>query len=387
MTSIDATGRAGGAGATEFRDPAFDPAAVLLALSMQQIGIMQQVAITQAGGLAGQAVKIGSLAGAASTAPAVRQQITADEMASVETVRSQLSAVGGRFNENELTAGDLAELAELQDWAKQRGLDFGDFTTTKTIPAPKSDSAETIHDNPLYKPADGEAAEAPPPPEEPPKTITVLDGADVDAALAQLQNYASEVVSGSANNAALRSLFTDSAAMADLKGQLRSLGFTGDLKTLADLDRAPGEIMQMVGTALDRLTESTRSLRTVTEQIGEKSATVKEHLETKGAQESQIADLDALEIQLKKQKMTEDLRRALAAVQEELASVIAAITSQTVSEGSMKAVMAALSGAQRSQLDGDLSAWTQVFTAQFPSESETPATGHNSNAALRRNYM
>lgn len=407
MTPIDPASRSlqdafiGGSDA-----PAFDPAAVLLALSAQQMGIMQSALVTQISGGMTQLSRIADLGSSAAKLSKLHDQAQQIELGQVNQVLAEVQSLkqtymGGEDSSLVVNEADNERLNKLAEWAAQRGYELKPMTRWETPPVedePANDAGESGVD-------DGEAAESasaesdgagaasegdqtPAPEAKPdPQPQLVLDPVAVEENIKKLKAYLADLEAGAVDTPALRQTIATLPGMATLADQVRALGFTGPLDTLEQLKQASASLQQMADRAVAQLAEAAETIRQFASQITEKAADLTEFLDSFNDEQQRQTDRAQLAAQLQQLQLEEQFRRAMLDVQAQLDEAARLINSHYIPADIADRLLNKLSSVERRQLDNDLASWKFTFEAQLAASLTLAKPGPSSAASLRRNYL
>jgi hypothetical protein len=371
MTSIDSAGRTQAAAAyTRTSDPTFDPAAVLLALSAQQMTIMQ---ITLAASVTGARSEVSKIAAMGSTSAEVNQlrdQVIAGEASAVEqalaTARSLSSKYAGGDASPTVSAADLDRIKVLENFAAERGFALQDTTRLE----PPGDEAIGA----------AKAANT----DFPPPTLVIDEAAARTNALS-LAAYLADVKSGAADNPAIRQTMTSAPGAADLLNKVRSFGYQGDVDSLADLQAAAQFLDQAAVAELTKLAASTNQVKQLAEQISGKGADFKDLLKDRKIQPHPQDEADRLKAELKLAALRQSLKEVLEEHAAAIAGAEALAGAGELPPDILTMLVGRLTPDDRVKMEQDLAKWQADFAAKTAVESTGPS--HNSLAAMRRNYL
>lgn len=384
--------------------PQFDPAAVLLALSAQQMSIMQSTLVNQVSGGINQLSRIADLGSAATKLSRLHDQAQQIELGQVQQVLGEIQSLkqtymGGEGSSLVVNEADNERLKKLAEWAAQRGYELQPMTKWETPPAEEEsaggaegasgagdEAAELAESDDAASVAkDGVTSEAETKPE--PKPQLVLDPVAVEANIKKLHAYLADLKAGVADSPALRQTIADLPGMAALVNEVRALGFTGPLDTLEQLKQAGGSLQKTAELAIAQLAEAAATIRQFADQIAEKAGDFTEFLQSFNDQQQRQVERDQLEAQLQQLQLEEQFRRAMLEVQAQLDEAARLINSHYLPADIVERLQDKLSSVERQQLDNDLASWKLDFESQLASGSTPPKFVPSSAASLRRNYL
>lgn len=403
MTPIDPAGRTTQGALLGASDtPAFDPAAVLLALSVQQMGIMQSALVNQISGGQNQLSRIGELGSAASKLPKLFNQAQQTELGQVNQVLGQIESLrqkyaGGDTSSLVVNDADNDRLNELAEWAAERGYLLAPMTKLElpnaeekppvaeegesTVNGAGASESATVLESP-------EGATAPPAEPEPdPQPQLVIDAAGVEQNIKKLQSYLADLKAGVADNPALRQTIAELPGMATLSSQLRRLGLTAPLNALEQISDAVPKLQHMAQTAVQQLAGSAAAIHSFASQITEKAADLAEFLHSFNDDQQRHIDRDQFEAQLAQMELEKQFREALLEVEAQLAEAARLINSHYIPADVRERFLNNLSSVQQQQLDNELSSWKTDFESQLAAAFVPPKLAHHSAAAMRRDYL
>ncbi len=377
MTPIDSTDRSisptlSAAALERLRDPSFDAAAVLLALSAQQLGIMQATLVNQLTGARSQVGKIADMGAASVEAGRLRERVIAGEDASIQQVLAEVKSFGSKYqggSQSSLTVSeaDNERLKQAAAWAAERGYTIEPMTRLKPPSQAEIDAAKTAG-------------------LDPPEPQLVADEAAVRRNLEALTTYQTDVRLGIADNRAIRRELAGAQGAVGLAGRLQGLGYDAEIETLADLEAAAGGLQRMALDALETLAQSSDRLKRLADEIGAKGTQFEQLVKQQEVAPRPQDEADRLKAELRLQELQEALREIL----EDYAAALAGIEAQGMGvrlSGELVAhLVGDLSDAQRAKVQHDLTDWQAKFAAEF-SHAAASGPGHRSVADMRRSYL
>lgn len=377
MTSIDSAGRSisqtfSAAEIERLRDPSFDPAAVLLALSAQQLGIMQTTLVNQLSGARSQVGKIAEMGAASVEVGRLRERIISGEDASIQQVLAEVKSLGSKYqggDQSSLTVNeaDNQRLKQAEQWAAERGFTIEPMTRLVQPTQAEIDAAKTAG-------------------LDPPAPKLLADEAAVRRNLEALTTYQTDLRLGIADNPAIRRQMAEAPGAMRLLGRLQGLGYDAEIETLADLEAAAGGLQKMALDAVATLAQASERLKSLADAIGAKGTQFEQLVSQQEAPPRPADEADRLKAELRRQELEDALREIL----EDYAAAFAGIEAQGMGirlSGELVAnLVGGLSDAERAKVQQDLADWQSRFAPEFGRAGEVNA-GPKTQADMRRNYL
>ncbi|HVJ69148.1 MAG TPA: hypothetical protein VM510_14270 [Caulifigura sp.] len=217
----------------------FDPATVLLALSLGQMGILQESLLTRVPSTKDDVDRLGRIASSSSQLQKLNDSALKGEQEEADALLKQIESFKSKHvtgDESKLVVNDAEqqELARASEWAQQRGFLFPELT--KQVPVPKPPKSETETESETK--AEGDEAAA----EEPVEMQTVIDEQQFLGIHEAMKAYIDQLKTGNVDNPAIRSRLSGSSGFAQLADQVRELGVGGILNTPQGIHDAVGEL-------------------------------------------------------------------------------------------------------------------------------------------------
>jgi hypothetical protein len=288
MSTIDPAGRTLNAGDVNFIDHNdLDPATVLLALSVNQMAILQEsltVRVNAAHDKVGSLTEIGQ---AIHDLDALKNSVQEQELADARDVQDRLNTFASQADADPdgrttVTEEEYAYLQQLMVEAQRRGYDGPPLALPEEVefdpfrPFDWSNPLGPIQNNPLFQ-GPGDRIEY------------VIDRAAVTQFLDKLDDYIYRLPQGRADNPVLEELFENNSGFPNLQSDLAALGITG-VNSFAEADAALEELRRQLGTAVAESRTDLNQLRLLTGEITDKSLEVGDAVRTQVNDANQRAE-------------------------------------------------------------------------------------------------
>jgi hypothetical protein len=354
------------------RDPSFDPAAVLLALSAQQLGIMQTTLTNQLTGARSQIGKIAEMGAASVDVGRLREHIIAGEEASIQQVLAEVKSLGSKYRGGDASSLTVSEadnqrMKQAELWAAERGFSMEPMTRLVQPTQAEIDAAKTAGI-------------------DPPTPKLVADEAAVRRNLEALTIYQTDVRLGIADNPAIRRQLAEAPGAMRLLGRLQGLGYDAEIETLSDLEAAASGLQKMALDAVATLAQASERLKSLADAIGAKGTQFEQLVSQQKVQPWPQDEADRLKAELKLQELEDAIR----AILEDYAAAFAGIEAQGMGirlSGDIVAnLVGDLSDSERAKVQHDLTDWKSKFATEFSVTSGLGSSPHSS-ADMRRNYL
>ncbi len=353
-----------------FDDQQFDPATVLLALSVSQLGILRESLLARVPSLKDQYETLGRIGQTTNRLGKLHDTVLRGEQRDAQDLLQQLEAFRTKQlagEENSLVVNDSQQqdLANALEWARQRGFSGSELTRQVATPNPPA--------------ADGETAAAESDGEQEPavEMQTVIDQQALLAFRDTLSNYVASLKTGDVDNPAIRHRLTNHADFASIQADAAALGVSGNLDSPAKIRAAIGELETRFNQILTAARQASQEARSLV-GLMEKSATDLESLNR-----SQFLDdargterkLDHELTRLQDLELDETRRNQLQELLDALISAESALAKFALQEDVARQVAGDLPAASQREFQTQLAAWRHDLNSLLqPQPATRPET-------------
>jgi hypothetical protein len=347
-----------------------DPATILLALSMGQLGVLQDSLVSRVPTLKDTHETLGRIGAAGSKLGQLQTAVLRGEQQEAEDLLKQLEAFKTRHlsgDQSQLVVNDAQQqdLSKVLEWAQQRGFPMTELLKEVPVPKPAKSEAE-------------QSSEGQPAAEEPIETQTVVDGQAFMALHDRLKNYLTQLKTGEVDNPAIRHRLANHVDHDGLVSELAGLGLNTDLESLGQLQSAITELdsrfnqivkesQQTVGQAKLLVREMEKSVR----ELGDLSKS-QVQIDNRATDRQQADEQDRLQ--------SLDLDRQKRAQLDEIETVIRSAEAilQQLEESRLLEMRPSVELPVSAQLDVEarLADWTAALNKQLEAAGELPRPEH-----------
>lgn len=371
MSTIDPAGRTLNAGDVNFVDHNdLDPATVLLAMSVNQMAILQEsltVRVNAAHDKVGSLQEIGQ---AIHDLDALKDSVQEQELASTRDAYERLQGYV-QLNEVDpsapivITEEEHEYLEQLREEAQRRGWVGPELSTTQYVESeswsPFGVTGE-IRNNPLF----GGGLPAMPGMNT---TQYVVDPTALRMLVDKMEDYLYRLPQGQADNQVLQQAFQTSTGFPDLQADLASLGITG-VNSFETADSALEELRRQLGTAVADSRTDLNQLRLLTGEITDKSGEVGDAVRTQvndanQRAEDRFAEERALFEQL---EIDETLKQQINELLTELQNAEDALSRSAMDPQAVDQARQSLSDAAYERMTEELRRWQDALDIQLAGE-------------------
>lgn len=352
--------------------PTFDAAAVLMALSAQQMGIMQTTLINQITGGRGELAKIAELGSSAHKLTLAADEAQRRELDEVNFMLTQVDALrdqysGGETSSLTINEADNNRFNQLSEWMAERYLPCKPMVE---LQEPTAEEIQATLDQGLEPPA--------------PQLMAIPEA--IEQNVRMLQGYLRDVQSGEANNLAMRSGISRALGL-DVYERQALFGANAPPSSVNDLREVAVKLEQRADETIAKLAEKAAQIGQLGSQVTEKGLELSGFLQAFTQDLQQQADREFLEWQLEQMQVQERFRQALAEIEEQLNQAALAASSHFLPAAVVDQLLDKLSTVDRQQLDNDLASWRLDFAQAWDSAPAPPKTVQATAAAMRRDYL
>ena len=368
MSSVDpASSQQRASSITGLDSQSFDPATVLLALSLGQMGILQDSLLSRVPSTRDQVDTLGRIGSTSTQLSKLNDTVLQGEQREADDLLKQMEAFKSRHvtgEESNLVVNDTEQqdLAKALEWAQQRGFPYTELT--KEVPVPKPAKTESDAKAEGQKPAE----------EEPVEMQTVVDEQKFLAFRDALKNYQASLKTGEVDNPAIRSRFTSHPDYDQLSADANSLGITSDLDSPAKIRDAVAELDSQYNQLLKTAQQSAGELRTLVNHVDQATAGLGDLNRSQLQSETRVNDRKADDDRQRIQNLDLDKNR-----QQQLEGILDAVQSAERALDQISARQAQAKDLVRdmpvsAQLDvqSQLSSWQSDLNKELESNHQAP---------------
>lgn len=360
----------------------FDPAAVLLALSAQQAGILQNLLTLQVDNGLKSLGRISEMGSAARDLGNLTQRVVQLETEATQPVLDGLSSLAGRGGQP-LTEAEMSLLPKLQAWGATRGYAAPSLVEWRAPEPP----AETPDAGPQT--ATGSSEEAgPPAPPPAPEPQPFLNPQALDEALGELRGYLQALSLGTAESPSLGKLIQQGLEATGLGDTLSRYQLTPQRPTLAGMAWATEGLLNAARAEAKALADAAPRLGSLTEALRQKGAEVATSLRTVASDDELRTEETLLAEQLRSLQLSAELRNMVAEFEAALAGAAVVKIRDAVDAGAVEQLIEGLAEPERVEAGKRLEEWKlSLHDSPLQAGAVAPPPNPASVASMRRQYM
>ncbi len=347
-----------------------DPATILLAMSAAQMNIVQQSLLSRVPNVDAQFDQLGRIGEATTSLKRLRDSVVGGELEEAENLLHQLEKFRAGRNpaeENSLVVNesDQQNLADVLEWAQQRGFPAGELT--KQVPVPKPPKAETEAE----KTEGGTAATEE---EAPVEMQTVVDEEAFLKLQDRLKNYIAALKTGEVDNPAIRHRLQDHSEYGEVVGELQRLGIDYSLESLEHLDRAVSDLNSQFDALMKIAQRDAGQLALLAGEMEKAAQGVEEMASQQSRLENRSSDrhLETQQEDLQNLELDEQRRAQLQQLLDTLNQAKSVLDRLSLPDDFARNLLQDLPVSAQKEIDAKVYSWQQDLNSQLESLGASP---------------